>query len=84
MSTSINDPAAAFSGDASEGPVQEVQVDVTKLNALSPEVISKQATVSQTLRFVSPPDIGNWGWRSIWLTVNLCRSTLVSCLEPGV
>jgi hypothetical protein len=49
MSASINDPAAAFSGEASEVSVQEVQVDVTKLNALSPEVISKQATVSRTL-----------------------------------
>jgi hypothetical protein len=46
---SINDPAAAFSGAEASAPVQEVQVDVTKLNALSPEVISKQATVSLIL-----------------------------------
>lgn len=42
--SAINDPIAAASSGPSE-PVQEVQVDVTKLTALSPEVISKQATV---------------------------------------
>jgi hypothetical protein len=30
-------------------PAEEVQIDLTKLNALSPEVISKQATVSSYL-----------------------------------
>lgn len=42
--SAINDPIAAASSGPSE-PIQEVQVDVTKLTALSPEVISKQATV---------------------------------------
>ena len=43
---SINDPAAAAAASGSTLPAQEVQVDLTKLNALSPEVISKQATIN--------------------------------------
>ena len=43
---SLNDPAAAAQSADSGVPTQEVSVDVTKLTALSPEVISKQATVS--------------------------------------
>jgi len=44
---SVNDPVAAAAASAgSSYPSQEVQMDLTKLNALSPEVISKQATVS--------------------------------------
>jgi len=43
---SVNDPAAAAASSGSSYPIQEAQVDLTKLNALSPEVISKQATVS--------------------------------------
>lgn len=43
---SINDPAAAALAAESSVPAQEITVDLTKLNALSPEVISKQATVS--------------------------------------
>lgn len=54
--SAINDPIAAASSGPSE-PVQEVQVDVTKLAALSPEVISKQATVC---RF---PTRGSVGYR---------------------
>lgn len=46
MSGNLNDPAAAASVAGGSTPVQEVAVDLTKLNALSPEVISKQATVS--------------------------------------
>ncbi|WRT65007.1 uncharacterized protein IL334_001948 [Kwoniella shivajii] len=45
MSESINDPAAAAASGPS-GALEEVQVDVTKLTALSPEVISKQATIN--------------------------------------
>jgi translation initiation factor 2 subunit 3 len=52
MSGSVNDPAATAAAAANGGlPVQEASIDVTKLNALSPEVISRQATVS-------PPQIG--------------------------
>jgi translation initiation factor 2 subunit 3 len=40
----INDPIAAASTSA-DVPSQEISVDVTKLTALSHEVISKQATV---------------------------------------
>ena len=43
---SLNDPAAAAQAAESSVPTQAVEVDVTKLTALSPEVISKQATVS--------------------------------------
>jgi len=45
----INDPTAAYAADASV-PVTEVQVDTSKLTALSPEVISKQATVGISAR----------------------------------
>lgn len=42
---SINDPAAAaYAAQVAEAG--EVTVDLRKLHALSPEVISKQATVS--------------------------------------
>lgn len=44
MAAAINDPKAAYANDVEEDAVT-VQVDVSKLNALSPEVISKQATV---------------------------------------
>lgn len=43
---SINDPAAAAYAAQAAADAAEVQVDLSKLNALSPEVISKQATVS--------------------------------------
>lgn len=43
---SLNDPAAAAQSADSGVPTQEVSVDVTKLTALSPEVISKQATIN--------------------------------------
>lgn len=49
----VNDTTAAFAAGESDLPAQEVQVDLTKLTALSPEVISKQATV----RFVSSPEV---------------------------
>jgi hypothetical protein len=49
MSESINDPAAAAATSGSSLPAEEVQIDLTKLNALSSEVISKQATVSSDL-----------------------------------
>ncbi|WOO79451.1 Eukaryotic translation initiation factor 2 subunit gamma [Vanrija pseudolonga] len=43
----VNDPMAAFQGEgSSSNPAAEVQVDLTKLTALSPEVISKQATIN--------------------------------------
>jgi hypothetical protein len=46
MSGSVNDPAAAAAAASSGGiPAQEASIDVTKLNALSPEVIARQATV---------------------------------------
>jgi hypothetical protein len=41
----VNDTTAAFAAGDSGLPTQEVQVDLTTLTALSPEVISKQATV---------------------------------------
>lgn len=61
--SAINDPIAAASSGPSE-PVQEVHVDVTKLTALSPEVISKQATVCRfpTRGSVSYRDI----FRKLW------------------
>lgn len=43
----VNDTTAAFLAGESDAPAQEVQIDLTKLTALSPEVISKQATVSR-------------------------------------
>lgn len=43
---SINDPAAAAYAAQEVDEDAEVQVDLGQLNALSPEVISKQATVS--------------------------------------
>jgi hypothetical protein len=46
MSGNLNDPAAAASTAGGSAPAQEIAVDLGKLNALSPEVISKQATVS--------------------------------------
>ena len=47
----INDPARAAAAAAGDGlPHEEVKLDLTKLNALSPEVISKQATVSGSYR----------------------------------
>lgn len=48
MTDTINDPLAAASSTGSV-PAQEVDIDVTKLTALSHEVISKQATVSYAL-----------------------------------
>lgn len=42
---SINDPAAAAFAAEASASAGEVQIDLAKLNALSPEVISKQATV---------------------------------------
>ena len=45
-SFAVNDPVAAANSAAANAPLSEIQVDLTKLNALSPEVISKQATVS--------------------------------------
>jgi translation initiation factor 2 subunit 3 len=53
MSKAVNDPAAAAANLSGGIPVQDVNVDVTKLNALSPEVISRQATVSHSLLPVS-------------------------------
>ena len=52
MADTINDPLAAASSTGSV-PAQEVEIDVTKLTALSHEVISKQATVSVNLLIVS-------------------------------
>jgi hypothetical protein len=43
---SINDPAAAAYAAQAAAADAEVEIDLSKLNALSPEVISKQATVS--------------------------------------
>lgn len=44
---SVNAPAASAALAAAGGiPLQDVNTDTTKLNALSPEVISRQATVS--------------------------------------
>ena len=53
MAESINDPAAAAAAAMATVPAQEINVDLTKLNALSPEVISKQATVSTDSHEVS-------------------------------
>jgi len=44
--TPVNDPSTAAASAGSSLPAEEVEVDLMKLNALSPEVISKQATVS--------------------------------------
>lgn len=52
---SLNDPAAAAQAAESSVPTQAVEVDVTKLTALSPEVISKQATVSAAVQRVHSP-----------------------------
>jgi hypothetical protein len=47
---SVNAPAAAAALAASGGiPLQDASVDTSKLNALSPEVIGRQATVSLAL-----------------------------------
>ncbi|ORX34385.1 elongation factor Tu GTP binding domain-domain-containing protein [Kockovaella imperatae] len=46
MADAINDPAAAAASASMVVPTEEVKVDLTKLNALSPEVISKQATIN--------------------------------------
>lgn len=44
---SVNAPAASAAAAATGGiPLQDASIDVTKLDALSPEVISRQATVS--------------------------------------
>lgn len=56
----VNDTTAAFAAGESGLPTQEVQVDLTKLTALSPEVISKQATVRLAL-----------GWRGWQLVLRL-------------
>jgi len=45
MADTINDPLAAASSTGSV-PAEEVEIDTSKLTALSHEVISKQATVS--------------------------------------
>ncbi|CAK9783448.1 hypothetical protein CC85DRAFT_254597 [Cutaneotrichosporon oleaginosum] len=42
----VNDTRAAFAAGDLDVPTQDVQVDLTKLTALSPEVISKQATIN--------------------------------------
>lgn len=47
MGEMINDPInGASQAGGSAYPIEEVKVDLTKLNALSPEVIINQATVS--------------------------------------
>jgi hypothetical protein len=46
MSGAVNDPAAAAAKATGGIPLQEASVDCSKLNALSPEVIARQATVS--------------------------------------
>ena len=46
MAEAINDPAAAAASSANGVSTEDIKIDLTKLNALSPEVISKQATVS--------------------------------------
>jgi len=45
MSGAVNDPAAAAAKAPGGIPLQEASVDCSKLNALSPEVIARQATV---------------------------------------
>jgi hypothetical protein len=47
MSGAVNDPAAAAAKLHGGIPLQEASVDCSKLNALSPEVIARQATVSR-------------------------------------
>jgi len=49
MSGAVNDPAAAAAKVNGGIPPQEASVDCSKLNALSPEVIARQATVSHSL-----------------------------------
>lgn len=57
----VNDPVAAFQSEGGAS-VQPVEVDLTKLTALSPEVIMNQATVS--LRWADDPfrlsPVANW------------------------
>lgn len=45
----VNDPTAAFQTEAG-ADAKPVEVDLTKLTALSPEVIMNQATVSIAIR----------------------------------
>lgn len=55
MGEQINDPlSAASQAGGSAYPIEEVKVDLSKLNALSPEVISKQATVRQLTNPLAP------------------------------
>jgi hypothetical protein len=46
MSGAVNDPASAAAKATGGIPEQVADVDCSKLNALSPEVIARQATVS--------------------------------------
>jgi hypothetical protein len=50
MSGAVNDPASAAAKATGGIPEQVADVDCSKLNALSPEVIARQATVSYIIR----------------------------------
>lgn len=56
MSGAVNDPAAAAAKASGGIPEQEASVDCSKLNALSPEVIARQATVSCILHLRDTAD----------------------------
>ena len=51
MSGAVNDPASAAAKATGGIPEQVADVDCSKLNALSPEVIARQATVSYKARY---------------------------------
>jgi hypothetical protein len=52
MSGAVNDPAAAAAKLHGGIPLQEASVDCSKLNALSPEVIARQATASRAFLLI--------------------------------
>lgn len=54
-----NDTTAAFAAGDAGADAQAITVDLTKLTALSPEVISKQATVSASSRWVAIQPLNN-------------------------